>query len=133
MFNPKVRITFVVENSPLAVRFVPHTTDPTKIMVKGIGDGPAKFCEVGGIGHGVPIQGANFTMVEVTRDDLFDAIAQVTVEECIDATAQMANDFMQEMDTAHEKCPECGCDDGTHFQFCGSHVTIEAQTLKNVN
>lgn len=118
MFNTKVRLALVLENTPIAIRFVPHNTDPTKVMIKGMGEAPAAFCQMAEISSGPLFQGSSFTMVEVDKAELAAGIVKL-------AMGVLENTLPSEVPAEKPvSCPECGCDDGTHFQFCGEHVKM---------
>ena len=113
MFNSKSRLAIAVEGSPIAVRFVPHNTDETKVMVKGLGEMPVMFCQAAGVEHGQLFQGENFSMCEASKADLATGIAAFTMK-----VLEMAQPPKQI--GPHPKCSDCGCDDGTHWDFCGT-------------
>lgn len=121
MFNGKVRLQIIVEGTPMAVRFVPHNTDPTKVMVKGQGEAPAAFCKAAGIEFGPLTQGSQFTMCEAKRADVGAGVATIIdqIMEAATPTQQLAAAPKQL--GAKSSCEECGCDDGTHFNFCPHH------------
>ena len=119
MFSGKIRLTIIVEGTPMAVRLVPHSTDSTKVMVKGEGEAPAAFCQAAGISHGPLTQGENFTMTEAVRSEVGVGVASI-----IDKILEAADTTNAKQLTAEKKllgaskCEHCGNNDGTHFQFC---------------
>jgi hypothetical protein len=117
MFNGKVRLAIVVENTPIAVRFVPHTTDDTLVVIKGQGEAPIAFCKAAGIPCGPLTQGSDFTMVEAEQAKVGEGVAKI-LGLILDAAEP--THVLKALGPA--KCAECGSSDGTHWQFCGLNV-----------
>lgn len=119
MFGPKNRLVVLVENMPMGARVVPYRDDPTKLVLKSVYPEGAvslakamgcKLIEMGGTEESRTGQ----YMVAVDKKDFLDGLRELA-ETVIDS-----NEPTQVYTPpVPEKCPECGTDDGTHFNYCG--------------
>lgn len=107
---PKFRPVIIIEGTPIAVRIVPHNTDPTKLMLKTghpeAGMALAAICEVEA---GELTKGSNFFMVPVDKDEFWKGLVKGFQNIMENQPKQLAEGV----------CEDCGCNGGTHWNFCG--------------
>lgn len=87
MLTSKSRLVMVIEGTPVAVRFVPHRTDPTKLVLKsGHPEGAAVLLLLADLIPGEAIQGSNFFITEVDKAEFLAALPKL-VGTILDRTA----------------------------------------------
>ena len=78
MLHEKARFVIVVEGTPIAVRFVPHKTDASKIVLKcQHPEGAAALLLLGGVTPGEMVQGSNFFVTEVSKAEILAAMPKI--------------------------------------------------------
>lgn len=78
MLHEKARFVIVVEGTPIAVRFVPHKSDPTKIVLKSPHpEGAGALLLLGGITPGPLVEGRNFFVTEVSKAEILAALPKI--------------------------------------------------------
>ena len=108
-------IVIAIEGSLLAVRVVPHKTDITKLVLKSIHpEAGAAFCKLSGLTHSDVWRGSNYFMLTVEKA-AFLAKASSMITAAVEA---MVGAYEPPKALPIPKCPECGTDDGLHFNYC---------------
>ena len=78
MLPKKVRFVLSVENTPLAVRVVPHKTDDKKLVLKsGHPEAAGALMQIAGLAAKPAVQGSSFFVTEVDRKEFLLALPTI--------------------------------------------------------
>lgn len=110
-------IVIAFEGTPIAIRVVPHNSDSTKVVLKSKHpEAGLAVCKLAGIECSQPWMGSNFFMVACDRAE-FAAKAGALMASLITESFKALPAKSKAIGPV--KCPECGTDDGTHYNYCG--------------
>lgn len=114
MLPKKVRFVLSVENTPLAVRVVPHKTNDKKLVLKsGHPEAAGALMQLGGMTPKEAIRGSSFFVTEVDRKEFLLAMPTI-VGKILDANAKIleATPLLQLTDGPEDEEDEDGEEEG---------------------
>lgn len=118
----KVRLVLALEGTPVGVRIVPHKADATKLVLKASHPEVAgMLCQVMGVQPGKTWQGNSYFITEVDAQAFQKALPEF-VAQAMKAARELDGLRKPALTGGKSKCPDCGVNEGPHWQFCGTKL-----------